>query len=66
MGRSRARGAYESADAVKFSANTLGAGRTAVYHARAVTVWAALDAERLGFDEDDALAKTRVVAGLNA
>lgn len=40
--------------------------RIAVNRAPVLTLWAAVVAERLGFDRDEALTMGRVVAGLNA
>lgn len=42
-------------------ANTITINRVPV-----LTLWAAVVAERLGFDEDEALAPAKAVAGLNA
>ncbi|GAB4478980.1 MAG: hypothetical protein OHK0044_26210 [Burkholderiaceae bacterium] len=40
--------------------------RVTVNRAPVLTLWAAVVAERLGFDRDEALTMGRVVAGLNA
>ena len=41
-------------------------GRVTVNRAPVLTLWAAIVAERLGFERDEALTMGRVVAGLNA